>query len=143
MTVRQTLKRLLRSNRASAVIEFAILAPVIFSLMLGVLQLGLHMHSYNAIRSVTTDTARFAIVEFQKNNNPTNEQIQQKAIALAANAPYMLDTDNLSVTISQPNTDIAGTTKLMIQMTYIPDSVLSVIGVGSPTLTITRPVYVS
>lgn len=143
MILRQTFKRLLRSNRGSAVIEFAILAPVIFSMMLGVLQLGLHMHSYNAIRSVTTDTARFAIVEFQKNNNPTNEQIQQKAIALAANAPYMLDTDNLTVVISQPNTDIAGTTKLLIQMTYVPDSVLSIIGVGSPTLTITRPVYVS
>lgn len=143
MTVRQTLKRLLHRTEGSAVIEFAILAPVIFSLMLGVLQLGLHMHSYNAIRSVTTDTARFAIVEFQKNNNPTNQQLQQKAIALAANAPYMLDTDNLTVTVTQPNTDVSGTTKFLIQMDYVPDSVLSIIGVGSPTLSITRPVYVS
>ena len=143
MSMRQTLRHLLRSERANAAIEFGILAPVIFTLMLGVLQMGLHMHSYNTIRSVTTDTARFAIIEFQKNNNPTNDQIQQKAIALAANAPYGLDTDNLTVTVTQPNSDISGTTKIVIQMDYVPDTLLSIIGVGSPTLSITRPVYVS
>ena len=142
MTVRQILAGLRRSNRASTTVEFAILAPVIFSLMLGVLQLGLHMHNYNAVRSVATDTARWVIVEYQKGNSLTNEQIEGKATAYAVNAPYLLEADNLTTTVNRPITDIVGTIKMQVQVSYVPRNVLNFIGVSSPTLSVTRPVYV-
>ncbi|WP_309623320.1 pilus assembly protein [Novosphingobium sp.] len=131
-----------RSDRASTTVEFAILAPVIFSLMLGVLQLGLHMHNYNAVRSVATDTARWVIVEYQKGNTLTDEQIESKATAYAVNAPYLLEADNLTTTTSRPTTDVTGTIKMLVQVSYVPRNVLNFIGVSSPTLSVTRPIYV-
>lgn len=143
MIIQNKLRELLHNTKAAATVEFAILAPVIFSLMLGVLQLGLHMHSYNAVRSVATDTARYTIVEFQKANKLTDEQIQSKAIAYAVNPPYLLEDDNLTVTITRPVTDITGTIKVQVQVSYVPRSLLNIIGIGSPTITTTRPIYVS
>lgn len=142
MIAPRSLRQLIASNRAAATIEFAILAPVIFSLMLGVLQIGLHMHDYNAIRSVASETARYTIVEFQKGNDLTDEQIETKAAAFAVNAPYLLTSDNLDVVASRPTTDITGTIKVNIQVNYTPTSLLNVIGIGAPTMTVNRPVYV-
>lgn len=136
------IRLLRRDNRAAATVEFAILAPVIFSLMLGVLQLGLHMYNYNAVRSVATDTARWVIVEYQKENTLTDEQIESKATAIAVNAPYLLEIDNLTVAVSRPNTDISGTIRMNVQVSYVPRNLLGFIGVTSPTITSNRPIYV-
>ena len=46
-----TLRRLRRDDRGAAIIEFALLAPVLLGLMLGVLQMGLQMQSFNALRA--------------------------------------------------------------------------------------------
>lgn len=143
MTARRILGGLRRSDRASTTVEFAILAPVIFSLMLGVLQLGLHMHNYNAVRSVATDTARWVIVEYQKGNSLTDEQVESKATAYGVNAPYLLEADNLATTLTKPNTDISGTIKMQIQVSYVPRNLLNFIGVASPTISVTRPIYVN
>lgn len=143
MSIARRLAAIWRDARGAAAVEFAILAPVIFGLMLGVLQLGLHMHNFNAIRAVATDTARYTIVEYQKGNKLTNEQIQTKAIALAINAPYLLDSENLTVNMTRPDTDIAGTIRMNVEVIYTPTGMLSVIGVGSPTLKTNRPVYVA
>lgn len=136
------LAALRRNRRASATVEFAILSPVIFGLMLGVLQLGLHMHNYNAVRSVATDTARWVIVEYQKGNTLTDEQIESKATAYGVNAPYLLESDNLTTALTRPNTDISGTVKMQIQVSYVPRNVLGFLGVSSPTISVTRPIYV-
>lgn len=136
------LARLVRSERASSAVEFAILAPMIFALMLGVMQLGFHMQNFNAVRSVATDTARWTIVEYQKGNTLTNEQIESKATAYAVNAPYLLEINNLSVDATRPNTDIAGTIKMEIQVSYVPRNLLGFFGISSPTVTVTRPIYV-
>ena len=136
------LARLWRSDRASSAVEFAILAPFIFALMLGVLQLGFHMQNYNAVRAVATDTARWTIVEYQKGNTLTNEQIESRATAYAVNAPYGLEIDNLAVDATRPNTDITGTIKMQIQVRYVPRNLLGFFGVGSPTITVSRPIYV-
>jgi Flp pilus assembly protein TadG len=141
--VSQRLGILPRDNRASTTVEFAILAPVIFSLMLGVLQLGLHMHNYNAVRSVATDTARWVIVEYQKDNTLTDEQVESKATAYGVNAPYLLEADNLTTTVTRPNTDISGTIKMEVTVSYVPRNMLGFVGVNSPTIAITRPIYVN
>lgn len=143
MTARRILGGLRRSDRGSTTVEFAILAPVIFSLMLGVLQLGLHMHNYNAVRSVATDTARWVIVEYQKGNSLTDEQVENKATAYGVNAPYLLEADNLTTSLTKPNTDITGTIKMQIQVSYVPRNLLNFIGVASPTISVTRPIYVN
>lgn len=134
--------RLWRDKRAASAVEFGILAPMIFALMLGVLQIGFHMQNFNAVRSVATDTARWTIVEYQKGNTLTDEQIESKATAYAVNAPYGLEIDNLTVNLTRPNTDISGTIKMQVQVSYVPRNLLGFFGVSSPTITVTRPIYV-
>ncbi len=136
------LKRLLRDQNGAAIIEFAILSPVILGLLLGVLQVGLHMHAYNAVRSIVTDTSRFTVVEYQKDNDLTLEQIESRARAYAVNPPYGLDTNALTVTVTQPTSGITGTTRFDVQVSYVPRGILGVFGVTAPTITVTRPVFV-
>lgn len=143
MTGKLNFRAFLRDTRGAALVEFAILAPIIFALMFGVLQVGFHMFAYNAVRSVASDTARYTIVEYQKDDPITITQIENQAEAYAVNAPYELDGANLTATATKPVTDIAGTTKFMLTLTYVPANMLGFFNIGSPTITVTRPIYVA
>lgn len=143
MTGKLNFRAFLRDTRGAALVEFAILAPIIFALMFGVLQVGFHMFAYNAVRSVASDTARYTIVEYQKDDPVTTTQIENQAEAYAVNAPYELDGANLTATATKPVTDIAGTTKFMLTLTYVPANMLGFFNIGSPTITVTRPIYVA
>ena len=137
-----TPRSMLKDSQGSAMVEFAILAPTIFALLIGVFQIGLQMFGYNAIRSIAADTARFTIIEYQKRDILVAEQIENKAYALAVNAPYGLNVDNLTATVTTPTTDITGTKKFQIDLTYVGPNPLSFFGVPSPTMRTTRVVYV-
>lgn len=143
MTGKLNFRAFLRDTRGAALVEFAILAPIIFALMFGVLQVGFHMFAYNAVRSVASDTARYTIVEYQKDDPITITQIENQAEAYAVNAPYDLDGAKLTATATKPVTDIAGTTKFMLTLTYVPANMLGFFNIGSPTITVTRPIYVA
>ena len=137
------LRRLRGDDRGAAIIEFALLAPVVLGLMLGVLQIGLQMQNYNALRSVAADTVRYTMIEYQKEDKLTAEQIQSKAIGYATNTPYGLIAAGLDAVVTQPATDIAGMKKFQLVMTYAPPNLLGVIAVQAPTLTWTRVFYVT
>lgn len=137
-----TPRSMLKDSQGSAMVEFAILAPTIFALLIGVFQIGLQMFGYNAIRSIAADTARFTIIEYQKRDILVAEQIENKAYALAVNAPYGLNVDNLTATVTTPTTDITGTKKFQIDLTYVGPNPLSFFGVPNPTMRTTRVVYV-
>ncbi len=137
------LRDLVRDKQGAALIEFAILAPAIFAMMFGVLQVGYQMFTYNAVRAVASDTARYTIIEYQKQNLLTAAQIEDKAEAYAVNAPYDLDATLLTATATKPVSDITGTTKFLLTLTYVPANFLGFMNIGSPTITVTRPVYVA
>ena len=137
------LRALLRETAGTALVEFAILAPTIFALMFGVLQVGFHMFAYNAVRSVASDTARYTIIEYQKKDLLSTSQIADKAVAYAVNPPYGLRVNSLTATATKPVSDIAGTTKFFLTITYIPPNMLGFFKIGSPTITVTRPIYVA
>jgi TadE-like protein len=134
---------LARNAQGSVVVEFAILAPILFAMVLGVLTMGLHTFSRNALYSVAADTARYTVVEYQKSNKLTNEQIESKAVALSVNRPYGLDIDRLDAVLSRPATDITGTIRFKLDLTYTPYNPLQFAGIGSPTIRSTRYFYVS
>lgn len=136
-------KRMKHESDGSVLVEFAILAPVLFAMLLGILTVGLHTFSRNALNSVASDAARYTVVEYQKQNKLSNEQIENKAIAVAVNAPYGLDIDRLDPTLTRPATDITGTIRFKLDLTYTPYNPLEFAGIGSPTITATRYFYVS
>jgi len=144
VTVRPFLVRLNQDRRGAAIVEFAILAPVLFAMVFGVIQVGIQMWCYNSLRSIVADTARYTMVEYQKGHQITTSDIESKAIAIAVNTPYDFNIDDLgTVQASNPASDISGMTEFTLRVDYTPPTVLDFTGIKAPTLTITRPIYVS
>lgn len=145
MTTRRLLLNLGRDLRGAAIVEFAILAPLIFAMLFGALQAGIQMWCYNSLRSIAADTARYTMVEYQKQNQLSTGQIESKAVAIGVNSPYDFNIDrfNPAPVVDTPASDISGMTKFTLTMTYTPPSILDFTGIKAPTLTITRPIYVS
>ena len=129
---------------ASAAVEFALIGPIFLGMFLGVMQVGIGMQNYNALRSISADTARWAVTNYQAGDQKTAIQMQQKATDLAAAAPYGLEVSpRFTVFVSSPTAQrVAGATEFRITLTYQVRTLLSVIGIGEIPLTYTRPIFV-
>ncbi len=146
--MRSILSRLKNDGRGAAIVEFAILAPVLFAMVFGVIQVGIQMWSYNSLRSIVADTVRYTAVEYQKGNQITTAQIETKAVAIAVNSPYDFKIDNLGTVQATPISSgdpdyISGLTGYRLTMSYTPPAVLDFTGITAPTISISRPIYVS
>ena len=146
IAARSFLHRLGRENAGSTIVEFAIVAPAVIGLMIGVLQIGMAMQSYNAIRSVTAEAARWATVEYQKGGDdlPEPEDIEDEVMEdIAVGSPYLLKADALTVTvIDAPIQRVNGAREMTITVSYDVPSVLPFFGWASPTVTQARPIFV-
>lgn len=135
-------KALAKDTHGSTIVEFALLAPVVFGMFFGLIQIGISMQSYSSLRSVASDTARWAVVEYMKQNEVTDAQIQTKAVAIAQAAPYMLN-DTITATITPVATPrVHGTHEKTLVMTYTPPNVLPFFDFTSQQQTFTRPIFV-
>ena len=135
---------LLSDRTASAAVEFALIGPAFLAMFLGVMQVGIGMQNYNALRSISADTARWAVTNYQAGDQKTAIQMQQQATDLAAAAPYGLEVSpRFTVFVSSPTAQrVAGATEFRITVTYQVRTLLSVIGLGEIPLTYTRPIFV-
>lgn len=133
-----------RDINGTAAIEFGLLAPVFIAMLVGVLQVGDWMQSYNAMRNSIAETARNVSVEYQTDNRLTDVQISQYGFATATTAPYLLNTDNVEIDVDQPDVQrIAGARELELTITYQMSSFLSVIGIEGPTVSYSRPLFLT
>lgn len=136
------LKRLRDNNSGSTIIEFAILAPAIVTLFLGILQVGLWMQSYNALRSVAADTGRYTAVQYQKVNNISNIAMATWARNRAISS-YRFNSVDISTDVTDAaNQQIVGVTEKTLTLTYNFKSIMSVIGINGRTVTFARPIFV-
>lgn len=145
--IRTLLHRLARDNRGSTVIEFALLAPVIFSMMFGVIQVGISMQAYNALRSISSETARHALIKFERKElafmDPVtvNASIEAEAELIAESAPYMM-LANFDATVTDAASPVQGAIKKNLTVTYTPPTVLPFFNFASSQLSFTRPIFV-
>ena len=142
MKNRKPFRGIFSDNRGSALIEFAILAPALIGMMMGIMYVGLQMMSYNSLRSVSSDIARYTLVEYQKDNKITSSKIEDQAIAIASNAPYSFDPDDLNIVVTKPNSEISGTGKFTATITYTPYNPVAFMGIDSPAMVESRSFYV-
>lgn len=135
---------LLPDNRSgAAAIEFALLAPAFFMMFFGVFQVAVYLQNYNAVQSLASDGSRYVMVEYQKNNTLTDEQIRSVMLGEAVNAPYLLDTDRLSINIDRTGTSrITGATEIDIELQYQLSDFLPGVTLPLSTITYSRPVFV-
>ena len=138
----RVLQRLRRDRRGSTIIEFAILAPAIVTLFLGVLQVGMWMQSYNALRSVAADAGRYTAVQYQKANNIDNIAMATWARNRAINH-YLFKSGDVSTDVTDAaNQQITGVTEKTLTVTYKFKSVMSIIGIEDQNVSYSRPIFV-
>lgn len=136
------IRKILHDKRGSVAVEFALIGPTFIAMMLGVLQIGMGMQNYNALRSVGSDVMRYAVVNYQTNNDLTDTQVRDYARSLAVNSPYLLDSSRLAVTVSSVTTSrVSGTFEKTLTLTYSVPTVLSIIGVGEFPITYSQSIF--
>ena len=141
--MRGTFSNLRRDCSGMVIVEFAIVAPFFLAMLFGVLQMGLVMWSYNSMRAIAADTARYTMIEYQKKDILSESQIEDKAVAIAVNSPYGFSIDHFDPHVTKPTSDIAGMTKFQLTMTYTPPTALDFTGITAPSMSITRAIYVA
>lgn len=135
--------RLARDCRGATIVEFALLIPVIFGTFLGVLQVGLGMQAYNSLRNVSADASRYAVVEYQKENEIATTAIETQAKTIAKSAPYFLETARFDAKVKMADTQrVSGAIEYELKTTYTTRSVLGFMGLNDVPISFTRPIFV-
>lgn len=143
MSALHFLRRLAHDRHGGAIIEFALLGPLLITMMIGVLQIGMAMQAYSALRGASSDLARYAAVERQKGTTLTTTALSTRARTVATTGPYMLISANLTTaSVTQATARVAGTTEYTVQYNYNVPNVLQVAGLGTIPLSYSRPIFV-
>lgn len=134
--------RVRRDETGVSAIEFALLGPIFLLLFFGVLQVGMAMQSYNALRGLSADVARYAMVQYQTGNRLSNSQIETWAENAALGAPYLLEQDRVNAVVSTASTQrVDGARELQLVISYQLDSILGFAGIELPFISYTRPIF--
>ncbi|MXO59631.1 pilus assembly protein [Altererythrobacter salegens] len=143
MARKSILHRILSDQRAASAVEFALLAPVFFALMFGVISVGVYMQNYNAIRSLASDAARFATVEYQKNNAMNSSTLAANIEAMGVTTPYNLNPNLLTISVSPVTPSrVNGALEFDLDITYALPDIIGGTSIDNITLNYSRPLFV-
>lgn len=107
---------MIRREDGQSLVEFAILVPLIFALMIGIVDFGRVIHSQLQLELVTQDAARMAGL------GESDEMVKSYAIDNFVSG----DASKLSVNISPSGEKNSGT-YVTVEMTY-PESIFNMFG---------------
>ena len=85
----RSIRRFLRDRRGTAVIEFAFVAPVLFVLTIGTIDVGRLVWSASMLHHMAREATRYASVRGAESNNPVTEAdiqtyVQNRIIGMSA-----------------------------------------------------------
>lgn len=136
------LQNFIQDCRAVTAVEFALLAPIFLSLLLGVLAMGIYLQNINALQSAANDTARQVTVAYQRDIDLQPDTIVTTATSVATSAPYLLDIDRLEVSVASAATSrVTGATEFNLGFSYQLMNI-PLVPMEWMTITYTRPVFV-
>ena len=145
----RALRHLRRDASGSTIIEFAILAPAILTLFLGVVQVGLWMQSYNALRSIAAETGRHVAVCYQIGSFVDNCANMNQNIKMATWARdrainnFLFAEADVSTDVSDAaHQQMNGVSEKTLTITANYRSILQIIGIGDQAVTFSRPIFV-
>lgn len=135
----------IRSDVQGAVaLEFALVGPALIAMLLGILQIGIGMQNYNALRNVSAEVARYAMIQYATDNVLTNDQLNAYAYNIAEGSPYLLKNDRLVAHVTDAATQrVSGATEKTLTMEYQIPSLLDSFGLHGPTITYDRPLFLT
>lgn len=132
-----------KDNAGATMVEFALLAPVIFGMFLGVLQVGIGMQAYNALRNISADASRYTVVEYQRENDITTTEIETKTKSIASAMPYGLESTRFQARVTRPSTQrVSDAIEYSIEVSYNIRSVIPFFGLEDIPISFTRPIFV-
>lgn len=141
--MRGFMSRLGRNASGSAAIEFALIGPAFIGMFMGVLQLGMGMQNYNALRSISADVSRYAVVNYQTRNRLNTAQLQDYAHGIASAPPYGLIRARFAVQITvAANQRVTGANEYNVHLTYRIPTFLAIFNISDIPLTYDRPIFV-
>lgn len=144
MTARRpVLAALLRDTRGSMVVEFGLLAPVFLMLVFGMLQVAFYMQHLNAVQSLASDGARLVMIEYEKNNQLTNDQIREVILSRATSAPYLLESDRVQITVDRSGASrVTGATEIDLTVNYTLENFIPGVTLPLSVIRYSRSVWV-
>jgi hypothetical protein len=143
VSARRFFHRLGANTAGAAMLEFALVGPAFIVMLMGVLQVGIGLQNYNALRNVSADVARYAMIQYTTGNRLTNDQLNSYATTVAQSAPYLLHS-RIIVTIDDVATpQVTGLTEKSLSIDYQIPSVLETMGLSGPVITYTRPLFLA
>ncbi|MGD9801349.1 MAG: TadE/TadG family type IV pilus assembly protein [Parvularculaceae bacterium] len=101
-----------QSRRGAAAIEFAIIAPVFFLLLMGVIAYGVYFSAAHAVQQISADAARSALAGIDDEERKT--LVDQYVEAQAHNYAF-IDVDRLQITVA---VDETLDTELVVSVSY-------------------------
>lgn len=132
-----------RRSDGAAAVEFALVAPFLITMVLGVIQAGLWMSAYNSLRSAANDTGRWTTVEYQNGTRRSNSEIAIEARRRATTAPYGLQSAGVTVYVSDaPNQTIQKVTEKELKIVYRMPNILGFADIGNIQMSYKRPLFV-
>ena len=132
--------RFARDERGSIAVEFAMLSPLLFTMIFGVIQIGVSMQSYNAMRSICSETARYAIVEYMKKNEVSNDDIAAFAENVGESDKYLF-MENLQASVTDATSRVSTASEKTLTVRYTPPALVAFLDWAQPELTFTRPIF--
>ena len=134
-------KRLARDERGGTLVEFALVSPIMLTLLFGVVQVGLHVQNANAVRNLAADGARAAVVEYQRGNSLSANQIAAEIRARGVGPKYNLNLDRLDVVVTEEASRIGGVDEMSIAISYDMPNYLAFVDLSDLTIEYERPVF--
>jgi len=138
----RSIARLSRDEHGSTLVEFALLAPAFLVMLFGVFQVGLLYQNYNAVRSLSSEAARYVMVEYQKNNDLTPQEIENAVFSMGQGGQFLLDDERLNVTVTTPTSRIVDVKEIGIQIDYDAPNFLGFARIKPLAISYERPVFV-
>ena len=132
---------LARDERGGTLVEFALVSPIMLTLLFGVIQVGLHVQNANAVRNLAADGARAAVVEYQRGNSLSANQIAAEIRARGVGPKYHLNLDRLDVVVTEEASRIGGVDEMSIAISYDMPNYLAFVDLSDLTIEYERPVF--
>jgi Flp pilus assembly protein TadG len=138
------LTRLRGDTSGTAILEFGLLGPAFIAMLLGVLQVGMGLQSYNALRNLSADVARYSMIQYSTGNQLNNEQLRSYAVAMGQGTPYLLNGDRMTAAVTTATTQrVTGATELKLRINYQIPTLFDSMGLRGPSLSYTRPIFLT
>jgi len=102
------LLQILKNQKGQALVEFAIILPILLLLVMGILQFGMMLNAYLSIENAAREGARAGIM------GSSDAEIRNLVIATSPS----LDPENLTVSITPNETNRTSGDTLTIKITY-------------------------